>query len=216
VRPLSVVGGAVVDAGERTSWLTTTRSAPLMMKVPWSVERKSPCRPAGAGSRRLLDQELDLTYRAGRRCPCGTRARVWARRIHSPGNGVPSTLPVKSLIGLISSNSPGSPCPRNQSNEVSCSSIRLGISRTSGSARYRRRGVIAEAPGGLSDRQHEPSLTEEKGKGRAHRRSRIPRFSAGVKRARQKNPSPTRPTQRPSRIRPDGAVVRPTVRVQTT
>ena len=23
--------------GDRTSWLTTTRSAPLMMKVPWGV-----------------------------------------------------------------------------------------------------------------------------------------------------------------------------------
>ncbi len=41
------------------------------------------------------------------------------------------TLPVKSLIGLISSNSSRRPLSMNQANESSWSSIRLGISNFS-------------------------------------------------------------------------------------
>ena len=41
------------------------------------------------------------------------------------------TLPVKSLIGLISSNSSRNPLSTNHANESSCSSMRLGISNFS-------------------------------------------------------------------------------------
>ena len=42
------------------------------------------------------------------------------------------TLPVKSLIGLISSNSSRRPFSVNQRNDSSWSSIRFGTGRTSG------------------------------------------------------------------------------------
>ena len=41
------------------------------------------------------------------------------------------TLPVKSLMGLISSNSSRNPLSTNQANESSWSSIRFGISNFS-------------------------------------------------------------------------------------
>src|ERR1035437_4345099 len=87
------------------------------------------------------------------------------------------TLPVKSLIGLISSNSSRRPFPTNQSNDFSWSSIRFGISRTSGIRAYRTRCEVAETREDSATDSMNRSLTEERGKGRAHRRSRIPRFT---------------------------------------
>src|SRR4051794_28450504 len=90
------------------------------------------------------------------------------------------TLPVKSLIGLISSNSSRRPLSMNQANESSWSSMRFGIGRTSGIRAYRlREDGIERVDESAADSMNYRSLTEEKGKvgGRAHRRSRIPRFS---------------------------------------
>ena len=84
-------------------------------------------------------------------------------------------MPVKSLIGLISSNSSRRPLSTNHLKESSWSSIRFGIGRTSGIRAYRMR------PPATGRRFNDSavdsmnrSLAEEEGEGRAHRRSRIP------------------------------------------
>src|SRR6476661_912734 len=90
------------------------------------------------------------------------------------------TLPVKSLIGLISSNSSRRPFSTNHWNESSWSSIRFGIGRTSGIRAYDLRAEAGVARDDDSADSMKPLLSEEcgeEGKGRAHRRSRIPRFS---------------------------------------
>src|SRR3954449_12051522 len=97
------------------------------------------------------------------------------------------TLPVKSLIGLISSNSSRSPLSTNQANESSWSSIRFGISNFSwltpsiflSMRAYEMRpdGVRARFEDSADSMKHH-SLTEAEGEGESqtHRRSRIPRF----------------------------------------
>src|SRR6266498_5879137 len=87
------------------------------------------------------------------------------------------TLPVKSLIGLISSNSSRRPFSTNQLNESSCSSMRFGMGSFSSIRAYEirpddvRARVDDSATGSMNR-----SLTEEEWRreGRAHRRSRIP------------------------------------------
>src|SRR6266542_6661990 len=87
------------------------------------------------------------------------------------------TLPVKSLIGLISSNSSRRPLSTNQLNESSCSSMRFGMGSFSSIRAYEIRpdGVRAcgddSATGSI---KHSLTEEEERRKGRAHRRSRIP------------------------------------------
>src|SRR5450755_753757 len=84
------------------------------------------------------------------------------------------TLPVKSLIGLISSNSSRSPLAMNQRNESSCSSIRFGMGRTSGMRAYEMRAEAFVARGDDSADSMNRSYRRRMGKrGRARITERV-------------------------------------------
>ena len=127
LRPVVASSSAVkYTPGERTSWLTTTRSAPLIMKVPSLVIRgKSPIKMSFS-----IISPVSLLMR--RALTLSGAEYVASRSRHSSSlylglpNGSGGTinsrlrfLPVKSSIGEISSKSSRRPSFLNHSKESS-------------------------------------------------------------------------------------------------
>ena len=126
--------------GDRTSWDTTTRSVPLITKVPFSViTGKSPMKTVCS----LISPVLAFMKRA--RTKTGAE-KVMSFSLHSStvnlGGGHRSSssgsnsrssvsVSLKSVMGLRSRNVSAMPSSRNQRNDFRWMSMRCGRGRTS-------------------------------------------------------------------------------------
>src|SRR6202167_5207257 len=145
--------GWKMTPGERTSWETTTRSVPLMMKVPLSVMTgKSPMKTVCS----LISPVLAFMKRARTNTGAAyvmsfslhssTENFGCGRRSTSPGSNSSSKLswPVKSSMGLMSENASASPRSRNQRNESRWTETRSGRASTSSRLAKENRSGLRE------------------------------------------------------------------------
>ena len=127
--------------GERTSWDTTTRSVPLITKVPLSVIMgKSPMNTVCS----LISPVVAFMKRARTKIGAekvmsfslhsSTENFGGGRRSSSSGSNSSSSwrVSVKSLMGLMSRKVSARPWCRNHSNDDRWMAIRSGSARTSG------------------------------------------------------------------------------------
>src|SRR5438094_5105480 len=143
--------------GERTSCDTTTRSAPLITKVPLSViHGKSPRNTSCS-----VTSPVSLFTSSTRAHRGLENVRSFVRHSSSEYFGSRNSLemnfrsrffPVKSWIGEISANSSPRPSSQNHLKDSICVWIRFGSGRTSGSdAKLRRARTDAGTRSRVSD-----------------------------------------------------------------
>ena len=152
-----LVGGLVerlgrsTRPGERTSWLTTTRSVPLMMKTPFSViigksPRKTCCSLISPVSRLMNRAVTKSGWRSSASCSLASSMVSGGSPKRCSVNSS-ARYPVKSSIGEISSKISFRPFSRNHLKDSCWTASSSGRGSTSGILANDRRWATREVKG---------------------------------------------------------------------